>query len=173
MARGDAVIANSEWTARHILETYRFQPKRIVVIPRGLDLDYFDPSKVEPERIQPLRDWWGAGPGVRVILLPGRLTRWKGQLVFVRALAQLKRKGLLPQDVRAVIAGASQGRASYLKEIVDTIARNTVWKTSSWCRTISTTWRPPISRPTSWSPPPPIRKPSGACRPKPRRWGGP
>jgi glycosyltransferase involved in cell wall biosynthesis len=124
MARSDAVIANSEWTARHILATYRFHPKRLTVIPRGLDLDIFDPSKVEPARIQSLRDWWAAPPGVRVILLPGRLTRWKGQLVFVRALARLKREGKLPEDVRAVIAGASQGRSRYLKEVIDAIAEN-------------------------------------------------
>ena len=123
MARGDAVIANSNWTARHILATYRFAPKRLIAIPRGLDLDVFNPSKVEPDRIQALRNWWGMGAAVRVILLPGRLTRWKGQLVLVRALARLKREGRLPPDVRAVIAGDSQGRTAYLKEIVGTIAQ--------------------------------------------------
>jgi glycosyltransferase involved in cell wall biosynthesis len=48
MARGDAVIANSQWTARHILAVYRFQPKRLKVIPRGMDLDYFNPGRSSP-----------------------------------------------------------------------------------------------------------------------------
>jgi glycosyltransferase involved in cell wall biosynthesis len=121
MARGDSVIANSEWTARHILATYRFQPKNLKIIPRGLDLDYFDPARVSAERVATLRDWWLAKNGQRVILLPGRLTRWKGQLVFVRALGRMKREGRLPPDVRGVIAGALQGRSSYVSEIIGTI----------------------------------------------------
>jgi glycosyltransferase involved in cell wall biosynthesis len=121
MARGDAVIANSEWTARHILATYRFQPKHLTIIPRGIDLGYFDPARVSPERIATMRDWWLAKGRERVILLPGRMTRWKGQLVFVRALARMKREGRLPGGVRAVISGALQGRSSYVNEIIATI----------------------------------------------------
>ena len=124
MARGDAVIANSEWTARHILATYRFQPKHLTIIPRGMDLGYFDPHRVSPERVATMRDWWLAKDRERVILLPGRMTRWKGQLIFVRALARMKREGHLPPDVRAVIAGALQGRNSYVNEIIATIEEN-------------------------------------------------
>jgi glycosyltransferase involved in cell wall biosynthesis len=124
MARGDAVIANSEWTARHILANYRFQPKNLTIIPRGMDLGYFNPNRVSPERIATMRDWWLAKDRERVILLPGRLTRWKGQLVFVRALAAMKREGRLPPGVRAVIAGAMQGRNSYVSEIIGTIEEN-------------------------------------------------
>jgi len=57
MARGDAVIANSEWTGSHILSTYRFQPKHLTIIPRGVDLVKFDPASVEPERIEAFRNW--------------------------------------------------------------------------------------------------------------------
>lgn len=124
MARGDAVIANSEWTASHILATYRFQPKRLTIIPRGIDLDRFDPAAVEPGRVQTFRNWWGAKDSDRVILLPGRLSRWKGQLVFLRALALMKRDGKIPSNVRAVIAGDAQGRMSYLREVMNSIARH-------------------------------------------------
>jgi glycosyltransferase involved in cell wall biosynthesis len=124
MARGDTVIANSEWTARHILATYRFQPKQLTIIPRGMDLGYFNPNSVSPERITTMRGWWLANDRERLILLPGRLTRWKGQLVFVRALARMKHEGHLPPDVRAVIAGALQGRSSYVSEIIGAIEEN-------------------------------------------------
>ena len=124
MARGDAVIANSAWTARHILATYPFQPKNLTIIPRGLDLGYFDPARVGPERVAAIRGSWRAKDGERVILLPGRLTRWKGQLVFVRALARMRRGARLPAGVRAVIAGAAQGRDNYLHEVIDAIAEN-------------------------------------------------
>jgi glycosyltransferase involved in cell wall biosynthesis len=124
MARGDAVIANSEWTASHILATYRFQPKHLTIIPRGIDLDKFDPAAIEPQRVQPFRNWWGAKDTDRVILLPGRLSRWKGQLVFLRALGHMKQKGQIPPNVRAVIAGDAQGRMSYLREVMNSIARH-------------------------------------------------
>ena len=98
MARGDAVIANSEWTASHILSTYRFQPKHLTIIPRGIDLQKFDPAAVEPDRVEKFRRFWGAKETDRVVLLPGRLSRWKGQLVFLRALdhfsTQTKRRVL-------------------------------------------------------------------------------
>jgi glycosyltransferase involved in cell wall biosynthesis len=123
MARGDAVIANSEWTASHILATYRFEPKQLTIIPRGIDLDRFDPASVEPQRIQAFRNWWGTKETDRVVLLPGRLSRWKGQLVFLRALGHMRRAGKIPPDVRAVIAGDAQGRMSYLREVMASIVR--------------------------------------------------
>jgi glycosyltransferase involved in cell wall biosynthesis len=122
MARGDAVIANSHWTEQHILSTYGFQPKHLTVIPRGLDLAFFDPQAVTPERVHTLRDRWGAKEGMRVILLPGRFTRWKGHPIFLRALARLKDGWRLPPAVRAVIAGDSQGRDSYVRELEIMIA---------------------------------------------------
>jgi glycosyltransferase involved in cell wall biosynthesis len=117
MARGDAVIANSEWTGQHILSTYDFRPKHLTVIPRGLDLTRFDPQAVAPGRIQALRDSWGVQEGERLVLLPGRLTRWKGQRVFLRALARLKDEGRMPPYLSAVLAGDSQGREAYVREL--------------------------------------------------------
>jgi glycosyltransferase involved in cell wall biosynthesis len=118
MARGDAVIANSEWTARHVRETYPFATDRIAVIPRGLDLDRFDTAHVAPERIGALRDRWGVGSAERVVFLPGRLTRWKGHLVFIEALSRMKQAGRLSSSVRAVIAGDAQGRTGYRDELI-------------------------------------------------------
>jgi glycosyltransferase involved in cell wall biosynthesis len=60
MARADAVIANSQWTAAHIKSQYRFAPKHLVVIPRGIDLARFDPADIPPERAAALRAAWGA-----------------------------------------------------------------------------------------------------------------
>jgi glycosyltransferase involved in cell wall biosynthesis len=118
MARGDAVIANSEWTARHIAAEYAFQPRRLRVIPRGVDLRRFDPETVSRQRIDALRARWGVREGDTVILLPGRLTRWKGQAVLIRALGKLKRSGGL-ENVKAVLAGDPQGRSRYQSELED------------------------------------------------------
>jgi glycosyltransferase involved in cell wall biosynthesis len=122
MARGDATIANSQWTADHIVREHGIARERIAVIPRGVDLEEFDPAGVSPERVAALRAQWGMTEE-SVILLPGRLTRWKGQIVFTEALAQLVRQNAL-QNVKAVLAGDSQGRANYVAELNQAITAN-------------------------------------------------
>ncbi len=116
MVKGDAVIANSEWTAERIRADYRRVPQRLAVIPRGVDLEVFDPAAVAPERIARLRAQWHTKDGDLVVLLPGRLTRWKGQSVLIEALAAMKRAGRLPRLI-AVLAGDAQGRDSYAAEL--------------------------------------------------------
>jgi glycosyltransferase involved in cell wall biosynthesis len=117
MARGDTVIANSEWTANHIRTIYPDTASRLTVIPRGIDLAQFRPEAVTPDRIKKLFESWLMPPGGRIVLLPGRLSRWKGQHLFLDVLKRLKDSGRLPPDVRAVIAGDPQGRDSYLDEL--------------------------------------------------------
>ena len=58
MMRGDAVIANSEWTAAHIREEYRTAPRHLAVIPRGVDFARFSPERVADERVEALRRQW-------------------------------------------------------------------------------------------------------------------
>ena len=89
MTRGARVIAISEFIARHIVETYGVEPDRIRIIPRGVDLSVFDPARVGPERIAALRNAWRV-PGDRaVVMLPARLTGWKGHLTLLDALARI------------------------------------------------------------------------------------
>ncbi|HEY5336861.1 MAG TPA: glycosyltransferase family 4 protein [Rhizomicrobium sp.] len=121
MLRGDAVIANSQWTADHIAREYRFKPARLAVIPRGIDFENFDPAGISPERISRLREAWGVDDGDFVVLLPGRLTRWKGQGVLIEALALLKSEAGLGK-IKAVLAGDAQGRTEYETELRNAIA---------------------------------------------------
>lgn len=123
MVRGDAVIANSQWTADNLLKAHSVSPKRIEVIPRGVDLKAFTPARVSPHQVNALRENWCAAQNARVVLLPGRLTRWKGQLVLIDALSYLARNGRLPDDLRVVLAGDSQGRRSYVEEVVSACAQ--------------------------------------------------
>lgn len=121
MVRSDAVIANSEWTAAHVVREHGVARDRITVIPRGVDLAEFDPAGIGPERIETLCASWGARQGEFVVLLPGRLTRWKGQAILIAALAQLQRDGALT-GIRAVFAGDAQGRDDYVAELRAAIA---------------------------------------------------
>jgi glycosyltransferase involved in cell wall biosynthesis len=121
MVRSDATIANSQWTADHIRKTYGTDVNRVVVIPRGLDLKYFNPGNVAPNRLARQRERWHLSPGERIVLLPGRLTRWKGQLVLIEALGLLDKSGRWPAGVRAVLAGHAQGREHYVRDILNAI----------------------------------------------------
>lgn len=120
MVRADAVIANSDWTAAHIAAEYGDRPRRVTVIPRGVDLTHFDPAGITPDRVADLRAKWGVKEGETVVLLPGRLTRLKGQLVLIDALAAMRRGGTLG-SVRAVLAGDAQGRDTFAAEVARAI----------------------------------------------------
>jgi glycosyltransferase involved in cell wall biosynthesis len=121
MARGDVVIANSSWIAAHIADVHGVPADRIVTIPRGVDPAVFDPVAVAPGRVAAIRAAWGLADDPRLILLlPGRLTDWKGQRVAVRALSVLsgaERSGLI-----LVCAGDAQGRNAYVEKLDADIA---------------------------------------------------
>jgi glycosyltransferase involved in cell wall biosynthesis len=115
MARGDAVIANSHYTAEMIRRLYPFARDKIAVIPRGADFAKFLPDAIDPSRVARLRRTWGAEPQERIVLLAARLTSWKGQKILIEAARRLKESGLT--GVRYVLAGDAQGRNAYVKEL--------------------------------------------------------
>ncbi|MSO76153.1 MAG: glycosyltransferase [Alphaproteobacteria bacterium] len=112
MARGRPVIAISHFIAAHVGTRYGVEPGRIRTIHRGVDLDRFDPARVSHERLIQLARQWRLPEGAPVILLAGRLSRWKGQALLIEALARLGR-----DDARVVLVGAEQGRAAYRREL--------------------------------------------------------
>ncbi|MBI3444175.1 MAG: glycosyltransferase family 4 protein [Magnetospirillum sp.] len=116
MTRGERVIAISEFISEHARRVYGLDPQRLRVVHRGIDLSRFDPAKVSPERIIQLAQKWRLPDGYQVIMLPGRLTRWKGQAVLIEALALLGR-----HDVRCLLVGSDQGRTGYREELVELV----------------------------------------------------
>ncbi|MCU0881127.1 MAG: glycosyltransferase family 4 protein [Hyphomonadaceae bacterium] len=123
MARGDLVIANSQFTADHVISTHGVAPDRLRVIPRGVDLDRFDRDAVTPDRVAALRASWlsDAPADLPVIMLPGRLTAWKGQLVLIEALARLAGQG---RAAIGLLVGDDQGRHDYTASLKTAIARH-------------------------------------------------
>jgi glycosyltransferase involved in cell wall biosynthesis len=118
MTRGDLTIANSEFTRAHLIGQHRVDPDRVVTIPRGVDLRKFSPDAVTPDRVATLRKAWQIAPdeGRLIVLLAGRLTRWKGQTLLIEALAALRAK-TGRDDILLVFAGDDQGRVDYRNEI--------------------------------------------------------
>jgi glycosyltransferase involved in cell wall biosynthesis len=111
MARGARVIAISDFVAEHAARTYGIGADRLRTIPRGVDLDIFDPRLVTGARMAALARQWRLPDGMPVVMLPGRLTRWKGGLDFVAAIAALGRR-----DVFCLMIGAEQ-RPGFRREL--------------------------------------------------------
>lgn len=117
MARGDIVIANSSWIADHVHKSHGTPWDRIAVIPRGVDLNRYDPEKVVRDRYEAALKSFGLSENTRhVILLPARLTRWKGHPEAIDAFAAL------PKEIRdvsvLVFAGDAQGREEYVQGLM-------------------------------------------------------
>ena len=117
MAKGERVIAISQFVGDHAAAVYGIGPDRLRVIPRGVDLAQFDPSRVRGERVAALAEQWRVPEDAKVVMLPGRLTRWKGGLDFIEAIARLRR-----HDLRCLLVGAEQ-RPGFRREIETAIER--------------------------------------------------
>jgi glycosyltransferase involved in cell wall biosynthesis len=118
MTRGDLVIANSAFTRDHLLAQHPEASGKVVTIPRGVDFARFDPEAVAPERVAALLAAWGVAedePRLKV-LLAGRLTRIKGGLMLIEALARLRQAGR--DEVVLILAGDDQGRRDFRDELV-------------------------------------------------------
>ncbi|NQV59629.1 MAG: glycosyltransferase family 4 protein [Alphaproteobacteria bacterium] len=119
MAKGDRVIAISDFVAQHVRETYGVPDDRLVTIHRGINTELHDPAKVSAERIIQISQAWRLEDDRPVVMLPGRLTSWKGQGVLIEALAILGR-----QDICCVLVGGDQGRTAYREELEREVRRH-------------------------------------------------
>jgi glycosyltransferase involved in cell wall biosynthesis len=118
MARGERVIAISQFVGEHAAATYGIGPDRLRIIPRGVDLAAFDPHRVRGDRVAALARQWRVPDDVKIVMLPGRLTRWKGALDLIEAIARLGRR-----DLCVLLVGAEQ-RAGFRRELEAAIGRH-------------------------------------------------
>lgn len=116
MADSDRVIAISQFIADLLRREYKTPEDRIRVIPRGIDLAMFDPARINPQRVVQISHKLGLTEAVPTIMLPGRLTAWKGHHLLVDALAILKRRNTIP-ELRCLMVGQDQGRTAYRESL--------------------------------------------------------
>ena len=120
MVRSDLIIAGSNFIFSHIKENYSeflTQKKKFLVIFRGINVDYFDSStKLETDEKNLLQKW-KINDEKKIILMPGRLTSWKGQELFIEAI-NLAKIELGYEAFHAVILGNNQGRDLYKKKLI-------------------------------------------------------
>ncbi len=120
MVRSDLIIAGSNFIFSHIKENYSQyidDKKKLLVIFRGINVDYFDSTTIlESDEKKLLRNW-GIEKDKKILLLPGRLTSWKGQEVFIEAI-NLVNIELGYEAFYVVILGNDQGRELYKKKLI-------------------------------------------------------
>lgn len=119
MTRGERVIAVSHFIADHINKTYTVDPHKLRVIHRGVDLKLFNPFGHSVQRMIELARQWRLPDELPVILFPGRITRWKGQDIFLKALAALPHRHFF-----AVILGDDKGHDTYRQELEALITKS-------------------------------------------------
>ncbi len=116
ITKGERIIAISHTVSDYLQSEYGVPKDKIRMIHRGIGLDKFHPTAVTPHRLISLTQDWRIPDGANVIMLPGRITRWKGHHVLIEAMSILKRK-----DLFCIIIGSDQGRTEYRQELEKTI----------------------------------------------------
>ncbi len=129
LARGDRVIAPSAYVSRAMIERYKLKPDRITVIPRAVDTASFSPAAVSADRIAALRRVWGVLPDMRVVLVPGRVAPWNGQMSMIDAARLIVGGG--DRNIVFVFAGEDLSHPRYARSVrrqarlhgIDTLCR--------------------------------------------------
>ncbi len=125
MVRSNLVIAGSNYVFDHIHKNYGQlldSKKRLLVIFRGINTEYFDNSNITTNKVRELQKLLSLKSEKFTILLPGRLTKWKGQEIFIEALNLLREK-YKKKDFQAIILGSHQGRKVYYKKLISMVEK--------------------------------------------------
>jgi glycosyltransferase involved in cell wall biosynthesis len=127
MVRSDLVIAGSNFIFSHINEHYTNffleKKRKLLVIFRGINTHYFNPQKILPIKLDKFSEKHNIDRNKFIILLPGRLTYWKGQKIFIEAIKILSEKNDIP-SFEAIILGNEQGRNVYKKRLIDLVQQH-------------------------------------------------
>ncbi len=117
LGRGDRVIAPSSFAATAMMERYRLPRERITIVPRGIDTATYDPAAVDSRRISALCTAWKVPDDARIVLAPGRVAPWNGQLVLPGVAKKLVEAGM--SNVVFVLAGESRSHKKYAQSLLD------------------------------------------------------
>ena len=125
MLRSKLTIAGSNFIFNHITENYNnflHRKKKLRVIYRGINLDYYNQKNISILKLERLKKEWEISPNKFTILLPGRLTSWKGQEKLIESL------NILVEDYnitnfQAIVLGSDQGRKVYKKKLINLVQR--------------------------------------------------
>jgi len=117
MTKGERVIAVSHFVGEHIKQNYKMETEHLRIIHRGVDLALFAPEQVKTQRVVDLASKWRLPDHLPLILMPARITRWKGQHILIEALARLPERNFF-----CILLGDDTGHENYRSEIERLIA---------------------------------------------------
>ena len=140
MVRSNLVIAGSNFIFSHIYSKYEKyldnKKRKLLVIFRGINTEYFSQKNISNKKLQKLIEEWNINQNKFIILLPGRLTNWKGQIIFIEALNILNQQTFV-KPFSAIILGSAQGRNVYYKKLLSLVEKyrlNQKIKFISFCK---------------------------------------
>jgi glycosyltransferase involved in cell wall biosynthesis len=110
LARADWVITPSNFAAAPLVARYKIPRERLTIVPRSIDVDAFDAAAIQPERIAALRRSWQISTNERILLVPGRVAPWNGQLILPEV-----GRALLDSGVRGFVFVLAGEHDSYRK----------------------------------------------------------
>jgi len=135
MLRSKLIIAGSNFIFEHISENYSKyldpKKKKLMVVFRGINLDYFNSKNTSNNKVKSLTATWKINKNNFIILIPGRLTRWKGQEIFIESLSLLLEENY-KKNFHAIILGSNQGRHIYSKKLLLLVERYRLGKKISF-----------------------------------------
>ena len=114
MTKGDKIIYGSNAIKQHILKNYPVNPDDLYYVPRGVDTDFFDSKKVDKNWIEKFKDNYQLHERT-IISTVGRITPWKGQDDFIRAIADVQKVN--PAILGLIVGGVWHDKKDYLKEL--------------------------------------------------------
>ena len=117
MTFGEKVIVISTHIKRHVMEHYNVSEEKLAFVHRCVDVEKFDPAAVTAERLKTMIEQHELPTDKKLILLIGRLTRWKGQELLIDALAKIKER----DDFHCIFTGDDQGRTEYTAGLIQKI----------------------------------------------------
>ena len=126
MVRSNLIIAGSNFIFSHINENYEDfflnRKRKLLVIFRGINTNYFNPQKISLSKIEKFSKKNSIDRDKFIILLPGRLSFWKGQKIFIEALKLLSEQ-INNQPFEGIIIGGDQGKSVYKKQLIALVER--------------------------------------------------
>ena len=148
MVRSHLVIAGSNFIFSHINENYssffnKNSNRKLLVIFRGINTSYFNPKRITPSKINKFYMDHKIDKNKFIILLPGRLTKWKGQKIFIEALKIISEQNNIP-SFQGIILGGDQGRNVYKKQLYGLVEQhrlNNFLKFIEYCEEMPTAYQ--------------------------------
>lgn len=115
MAKSDHVIAVSNCVRSYVIQNFQVPDQNLTVIQRGVDVDYFQHRELDDTWRQTLLGQFPHFQNKRILMMPGRISRWKGQLQFLDAMAEIARKE--PDCHGIIVGGVEPGKDRFMGEL--------------------------------------------------------